>query len=270
MIKQIIRSFFGERFIRGMKNILFSHKGEPVTYGSHNLRYIVGTRPVRLSYLNSSNVNVRNDARQIDFFLKNVRLGETVLDVGAHAGQYAVLFGSLVGDSGRVVSFEPDATARAILHRNLKLNKSSSVVKVEEIALSDTGGTQVFYSNGGDSMSSLVRSGLGSNASAPSVTEHIVTTMRLDDYVAAHGRGYPQWMKIDTEGAEINILRGARKVLESGVGILCELHPYAWNEFGTTFDELLEIVRSCGRKIRYLDDQYKIEDGPIYGSVIIS
>jgi hypothetical protein len=94
--------------------------------------------------------------------------------------------------------------------------------------------------------------------------------MRLDNYLPAKGIPNPHWIKLDTEGAEINILRGARKVLESGTRIVCELHPYAWNDFGTSFEELLGIVNDCGRKIRYLDETLKIEDGAVYGAVIIS
>ncbi len=269
-ITKCIGKLIGESAIRSLKEFVYRGKGEPISYGKHHLRYMVGTRPIRLSYLNAADETTRNDVKQIKYFLDRVKLGERVFDIGGHNGQYAVLFSSLVGKDGEVVTFEPDSSARAILRRNLALNPCASNVHVEDIALSDEDGSHVFYSNEGDSMSSLVRSGLGTNATAPSVTEYRVATMRLDNYLPAKGIPNPHWIKLDTEGAEINILRGARKVLESGTRIVCELHPYAWNDFGTSFEELLGIVNDCGRKIRYLDETLKIEDGAVYGAVIIS
>jgi FkbM family methyltransferase len=206
---------------------------------------------------------------QLDFFLKSVKSGDFALDIGAHQGQYAVFLSSLVGSMGKVISFEPDIAARSILKRNLKLNPCCSNVRVEEIALSDTSGTHPFYSRGGDSMSSLARSGLGSNSQSPGVTESMVTTMQLDDYLAKNELKNPDWIKLDTEGAEINILRGAKEVLKSGTKIVCELHPYAWNEFGTSFEELISIVNKCGRSIQYLDEIHRIENGPVYGVAFI-
>jgi hypothetical protein len=119
-------------------------------------------------------------------------------------------------------------------------------------------------------MSSLVKSGLGDNAFLSDVQEHSVATMKLDDYLSTRGMGFPDWIKLDTEGSEINILKGAQEVLRSKAIIACELHPYAWEEFGTNFSELLSIIKQFGRKILYLDESLKLEDGPHYGTVIIS
>lgn len=270
VIKKIIARAVGEAGVMAAKKLLYARKGEPIEYGPHKLRYVPGTRPIRLSYRDAADVITRNDARQLQFFLDRVKTGDLVLDIGGHVGQYAVLFSSLAGEAGRVVTFEPDAAARKILLRNLALNSCGERVKVEGIALSDSDGTHSFFSRGGDSMSSLARSGLGNNAAALDVTEHVVTTMRLDDYLTRNGLGFPQWIKLDTEGAEINILRGARELLKSGAVIVCELHPYVWNEFGTTFEELLQLVRESGRTIRYLDEEQKIEHGAVYGATIIS
>lgn len=118
-------------------------------------------------------------------------------------------------------------------------------------------------------MSSLARSGLGRNAFASDVLEYSVKTARLDDYLASRNLGCPAFIKIDTEGAEINILRGALKLLRSDTTIICELHPYAWDEFSTSFEELLLLVRESGKTIEYLDPAMRIQDGPYYGATII-
>jgi FkbM family methyltransferase len=251
------------------KRLWYRERGEPIQYGPHNLRYLPGSRPVRLKYANSPDVAVRNDVKQISFFLESVKPGDFVLDIGGHFGQYAVLLGSLVSDNGQVISFEPDPRAREILRANLQLNNLVDRVEIEPLALFDREGEHMFFSKNADSMSSLVRSGLGGNASSPDVVELKVKTARLDDYLGSRSFGLPRWIKLDTEGAEINILKGSSEVLKSDATIVCELHPYAWEEFGTSFDELLRLVTDAGKTIEYLDPSVRIENGAVYGAVII-
>jgi FkbM family methyltransferase len=222
-----------------------------------------------MKYLESGDFTTRNELRQIEFLLDNVHQGDLAFDVGAHAGQYAILLGALVGARGHVYSFEPDAIARTILDRNISLNEFAGRVTIETVALSDRNGTHNFFSLGGNSMSSLARTGLGTAATSVAVSETTVETVRLDDFVKTRQLPVPQWIKIDTEGAEIAILRGARETLRSVRGILCELHPYTWEEFGSTFQELLDLVEVAGRTIRYLDPDVKVSDGAVYGTVVI-
>jgi FkbM family methyltransferase len=268
-LRQLSNTSSFHRSVVAARRLWYRQRGEPIQYRSHKLRYLPGTRPVRLKYVNSSDVTVRNDVAQINFFLDSVKPGDFVLDIGGHFGQYAVLLGSLVSDRGRVISFEPDPRARETLDVNLQLNALFDRVEIESLALFDRDGEHTFFSKGADSMSSLARSGLGQNASSPDVVEYSVRTIRLDDYLARRGLGPPRWIKLDTEGAEINILKGASEVLKSGVTIICELHPYAWEEFGTSFDELLRLVIGAGKTIEYLDSSMRIQDGAFYGSVII-
>jgi FkbM family methyltransferase len=269
VLKQISNNRALHSTVISAKKLWFGKRGEPIQYGQHKLRYVPGTRPVRLSYIDSPDVTVSNDARQISFFLENIVSGDLVLDIGGHFGQYAVLFASLVSEAGRVVTFEPDPAACAVLRENIALNGCGARVTIEPLALFDGQGEHSFFSRGADSMSSLARSGLGSNASSPDVVEYQVPTARLDDYLAQNNLRSPQWVKLDTEGAEINILRGARELLRSGARIVCELHPYAWPEFQTTFSELLDLVSESGRTVQYLDHSLKIEDGAFYGAVVI-
>lgn len=251
-----------------VKRLLWGRRGEPISYGAHRLRYIPGTRPVRLMYADTANQVNRNDALQIRMFLTGVRPGDTVLDVGGHCGQYAVLLGTLVGPQGRVVTFEPNASARAALLQNLVLNGLENTVVVEQFALFERSGEHEFFSCGAASTSSLKRSGLAGSGNAHGVTRTVVRTETLDGFTSRCGLA-PQWVKVDAEGAEINILRGAHKLLSGAATIVCELHPYMWHEFGTSFGELLALIKKHGRSMMYLDERLCVEDGPTYGSVVI-
>lgn len=256
--------------ILAAKRILYRTRGEPIVFGKLHLRYVVGSRPVRLKYADSSDIVARNDARQIQFFIDHVRIGDFVLDVGAHYGEYAVLFAALVGARGRVVSFEPDSAARPVLLANLALNDFTDRVRVEEAALFDESAERPFFARHGNSQSSLARTGLGGDISDDDVEHYSVSAVRMDEYLKSAELPLPNVIKIDVEGAEYRVLRGAGDVLRSNALILCELHPYAWQELGTSFDDILRLVNDAGRSIKYLDESLRIEDGPRYGAVVIS
>jgi len=253
-----------------VRKVWYAGRDETLDVFGHRLRYVPGTRPVRPSYRDDPDTVVRNDARQLEYFATHVQRGETVIDVGANFGQYAVLFGTLVGPGGKVFAFEPDSEPRALMEQNLALNNLTSIVRVEPMALFDRSGTHSFYSRPGDSMGSLERAGFGTNAGLPDIREHTVHTIPLDDYLVSNGLSDPDWVKIDAEGAEINVLRGASRAMHGKTRIVCELHPYAWESYGTSFDELVSIVRHAGRHMTWLDDSREFNGQADYGAVVIS
>jgi FkbM family methyltransferase len=251
-----------------LKEIIYRRRGEPYAVGRYTLRYAPGTRPVRLRYKGSDNDVVRYDALQIELFSRELSEGDVAIDVGAHAGQYSLIMAAMCGASGRVVAFEPDPYARQMLQRNLRLNPSLKTPRIESMAVSDAPGEAVLYSRGGNANSSLARSGLGGGV-ADSCEKILVPVVTLDSYLHDKGLPTPRWVKIDTEGAEIRVLKGAGRLLASDAGILCELHPYAWPEFGNTYEELIHLAAASRRRIRYLDQQRGIGDEVKYGVVVL-
>ena len=249
------------------KKLIYGRSGEPYRVGGHTIRYVPGTRPVRLAYLDSRNDNVRYDALQVQLFANELGEGDVAIDIGAHCGQYALVMAAMCGRQGTVVAFEPDPYARTVLERNLSLNPAIKPPRIESMAVSDAAGEAVLYSMHGDSRSSLARSALGVvGGDAERFDVQVVT---LDAYVASSRLAEPSWIKIDTEGAEIRILKGAAELLSGRTGVVCELHPYAWPEFGNSFDELRQLVARSGRRIRYLDQSFEATGVPHYGSVLL-
>jgi len=251
-----------------LKSLIYARSGEPYTINGHTLRYMPGTRPVRLRYLNSTNRNTRYDALQVKWLADNLRQGDTAIDIGAHYGVYSILMAAMCGPTGTVIAFEPDPYAREMLARNLALNPNIKKPVVESVACSDAPGQATLFSRGGNAQSSLVRSAV---EFAPEHTseQFTVPLVTLDAYIADNKLAVPRWVKIDPEGAEIRILKGAPRLLASDAGILCELHPYAWPEFGNTFAELKDIVAASGRRIRYIDEDQEVGDTATYGTVLL-
>ena len=256
------------RAILAAKRVVYGSRGEPYDIAGRTLRYVPGTRPVRTRYRNSAERVARYDALQAELFSKQLSEGDVAIDIGAHAGQYCILMAAMCGRTGQVVAFEPDPYARKLLEQNLDLNPDVKRVKVESLAVSDKAGEAVLYSLGGNSQSSLARSGIGEEA-AKAAKQFRVPLVRLDDYLEESGLPCPRWVKVDAEGAEIRILQGARRLLVGDSNIVCELHPYAWAEFGNSFSELKALAAAARRRIRYLDQETEIGDAPEYGSVVL-
>ncbi|MBK8510779.1 MAG: FkbM family methyltransferase [Saprospiraceae bacterium] len=76
-------------------------------------------------------------------------------------------------------------------------------------------------------------------------------------------------MKIDTEGAEIDILKSASKILQNpSIRFICELHPFAWKKFEVQYHEFENIMKQFNRTITLLDPQKQNSELPYYGTVL--
>jgi len=168
-----------------------------------------------------------------EFLARHVAPSQVCFNVGANVGVYVLQLSHFARPTGRVVAFEPNPAALAILRRHVALNGLETSVTVVPEALSDENGTATFYAAGADGMSRLGEANvlLGSRA-----TEFQVKTTTLDSYVERTGLE-PDWLVMDIEGFEIRALLGARELLRrrgNRIGVVVELHPSVWPSARTT------------------------------------
>ena len=156
----------------------------------------------------------------IEVMQRQIHQGSTVLDVGAWLGPYTLLISSIVGDSGRVIAFEPDPIARKGLARNLRLNGITNVT-LESTAVGNViGFANLSARQFGESGSSVFW--------APKGSEHIkVAVTTIDSYCGSRGIA-PDFIKIDVEGAEDLVISGATQILG-------RFHPEVLVEFHALF-----------------------------------
>jgi len=144
-----------------------------------------------------------------------VQKGWTVLDVGANIGQWSVWLSEEVGENGMVIALEPDSGSFGWLRRNLRGRKNVRTVKVA--AWSENG--WVGFEPTHDFYHSRISS-----------TSHFrVPTITIDSLVEKLGIGVANAIKVDVEGAEANVLRGARKTLEKMKLVLVEIHDEGYS-----------------------------------------
>jgi FkbM family methyltransferase len=151
-----------------------------------------------------------SDALVAELFAGALRPGMVAFDIGAHIGEYTVLFGQAVGGDGSVHAFEPDPKVLPFLRENISLNGLSNVV-VNGLAVSDAQGIDLFTPQLDATASSLTRF---ATLERGSVTLEVPTTT-LDAYVTSAGIRALDALKIDAEGAELAILKGGAMTLRT-------------------------------------------------------
>jgi FkbM family methyltransferase len=135
-------------------------------------------------------------------FTAALRGGDVVLDVGANVGFYTLLAARSVGSAGRVIAIEPNPRNVRYLKRHIELNGQLQVTVVAAAA-GATDGTAKFAMSEHAEMGRLSAQG----------TE-TVTVRSLDSLATELGLGHVRLMKIDVEGAELEVLLGATGILE--------------------------------------------------------
>jgi FkbM family methyltransferase len=165
--------------------------------------------------------------------------GDIVIDVGAAFGFYTILSSRKVGVAGKIVAIEPSWDNFEILNRNLKLNKLRNVITLNYAAYSkqDTLNLYSSYSTlpqrAGKKMEKFVQ----------------VRANTLDNLLEPLGISKVNWMKIDVEGAEYEVLKGARNILSNSkdISLLIEIHNL---DGGTDFyDPIIAYLESYNFKI---------------------
>lgn len=180
-----------------------------------------------------------------------LREGARVFEIGGHHGCTAVILARTVGARGRVVVCEPVPGNVAIIREQIRLNGLDQVVVVPEAVGAATGSVTVRdISNGAVSTA-------GTGVPVPLTT--------IDSLVERTGI-MPDLIKIDVEGYEIDVLRGAARTLERHPALQIEVHPHHIRQFGHRVEALWELLDLAAYRIwfqaRDSDTPAEIE-GPV-------
>src|SRR5262249_54799449 len=141
------------------------------------------------------------EPEQTQAFQQIIKPGNIVFDVGAHFGYYTLLSSALTGPSGKVFAFEPAPGNISHLQKHLEINRCNNV-SVLDLALSDHDGVARFDQHAGSGTGHLSPDG-----------QIEVRTTSLDALSARLPA--PQVLKIDCEGAEVQVLQGGEKTIRS-------------------------------------------------------
>lgn len=184
----------------------------------------------------------------LSMVIKNkLHKGDVFIDIGANSGFLSLLASTVVGRSGRVYSFEPTKRIFGKLVKNIKLNGFDNIIPYN-LALGNENKTSVFYDMGKyDGSNSFVRYDNGS----PEIT----IIRKLDD-VLPNGIT-PNFVKIDVEGFEKEVLLGAKRtILENDRVILVyEYNRSILRKKREKYNEVIDLLHEYGFKLRAMNDK---------------
>jgi len=150
-----------------------------------------------------------DDVGELRFLWRFLHPGMTLLDVGAYHGIFAIIAAKRIGPTGRVVAFEPSPRDRHRLELHLRHNRLKNV-KIEPYAVTAEKGkaSLLIVVDGYTNMNSLRR---------PAVDHPVkqveVETTSLDEYLTSSHTDLLDLVKLDAEGGELEIFRGADRLL---------------------------------------------------------
>jgi len=187
--------------------------------------------------------------------------GMTVIDVGSNLGYYVLLEAGQIGSQGRLFAIEPVPRTFAILEQNIALNQIGNA-SAENLAMSSESAELTMNVTEQFNWAHIPQKQMNSNRAKDMsrwVRETIsVRGLTLDDFVQSRNIECVNFLRMDTEGYETEIIKGAANVLATHrpLKILMEVHPFLSDDIGP-FAEMLSFLYEKGLRVKYVG--YKTE-----------
>jgi len=240
---KIKKSFLGPPLVRlGIRKWTFARR----LYG--RLTRIKQKKPVKveeykifldendsLGILNKKNFYENN--KQAEIMKKFVKKGDVVMDIGANIGIYSLLLAKIVGNKGKVYSFEPDPKNFKILKKNIGINKYKNIIPIKKAISNKTGKTKLF----------IAEFNKGDHRIYPSDEKRKfieIETISLNDY-SKNNKDKIKFIKMDIQGAEVLAFEGGNSFFKKQKPvILQEFWPVGIKSSGKDYKKFLKFIYS--------------------------
>jgi FkbM family methyltransferase len=181
--------------------------------------------------------------------------GDVVVDVGAHIGPYSIIASKNVGPNGKVVAIEADPDNFDLLSRNIQLNKLSNVMALNYAAYSEEKKIKLYLPSAGEKSPYTKYNTIMSDR-ARNDEKFVEVKANTLDYLLQSKNMIKQeeevnWIKIDVEGAEYEVLKGAKNILStsSNITLLIEIHNLSTGN--VLYKPILEFLSLRNFKIEF-------------------
>ena len=172
----------------------------------------------------------------------NPKEGDVVVDVGAAFGFYTILSSKRVGLNGKVVAIEAQPDSYEMLNQNIKLNRLANVITLNYAVYSKESKLRLYDSY------SIIQERAENNSQ-----KYIeVNANTLDHLMQLQGISEVNWIKIDVEGAELEVLKGAVNIISHSkdISLLIEIHNLAGSN-STLYEPITQFLSLHNFKIDF-------------------
>ena len=225
-------------------------KGFKIHVSGFNLRF-----PTRYYKYFEADYELNN----INFINNNIIPGMTVIDVGAHIGLLSIIIGKKVYPGGNVFSFEPTPSTFKLFLKAIAINNLQGVITPVNKAVADKPGVAFFYvtdieASNSNSLSNNKRT-LGKE------TKIEVEVVSIDEFSKENNLEKIDLIKIDAEGTEFSVLKGATSVIDTfHPKIILALHPHSIINFGDSLSDIWDFVVSKKYIVMFKNDRITKDD----------
>jgi FkbM family methyltransferase len=178
--------------------------------------------------------------------------GDIVIDVGSHIGHHTLIAAKRVGPKGKVVAIEADPKNFEILNKNIELNKLNDNVITSNYAVSSKEEKIKLFTPQENSGNTIYNT-IISDRVAPTEKFIEINANTLDRLVEENGIKHVDvnWIKIDVEGAELEVLKGATNILSKSkdISLLIEIHHISHDV--TLYNPILDFLSVYNFKVDF-------------------
>jgi len=189
------------------------------------------------------------EGETLQFIAKALKTGDRFIDIGAHIGYFSLICSRIAGNEGAVISVEPHPLNHIHFSKHLSINSIQNVRLIRAVVGAGKGESDFYYNSDNDGGHAIWDPGLHPfnrrSRNKPIVRK--VPMITLDDLIR-EAHGLVKIIKIDTEGAEMGVLKGGERSLQrfQVPFVICEINRFGLHQMGSSETELREFMNALG------------------------
>ena len=191
-----------------------------------------------------------------NIFAQHLKAGDVFYDIGANVGFFSIVAAKLVGEGGKVYAFEPGENNANSIRHNAELNNFDRIQMIEKAVSNTSGEGQLLLAkySGGHALAT---------ADAPPDLAGQVTVdlVSIDDLIAAGQIEPPNFVKVDVEGAELDVLKGMTQTIKTyQPTVIYEVDDGDRAAYERKYQELADFFKSFDYKVTQTENSYDTID----------
>ncbi|MFW6129531.1 MAG: FkbM family methyltransferase [Atribacterota bacterium] len=193
------------------------------------------------------------------YFRKYIKDCEVFLDIGANIGYYTLIAAEEMKKDGIIYAVEPSDENIELLKKNIFANGYGKMVKIHKLAFSDKKGEVNYFVSSMSNLNTTYNSELVHKKQVPFLKRYKVKSTTVDKFLEDNKK--PEFIKMDIEGAEVDVIKGMKKTLRAKKKIILfiEIHPQLLTDT-SLMQDLLRTLKKNGFRIKVAvshDDFYR-------------